>query len=159
MKMNEVQLIGRIAKNLELSFIDTQEGKRPVCNFILAVTKDRPDKQGNYGADFLSCVLWGKPAENLCKYQRKGKLIAVTGSLQTRNYDNKEGKKVYITEVAARKVQYLEKTDNQETNSFEKAPKEAPYMEDDVFDYSDGMMENARSLAGSYGQLQPEDII
>ncbi|HHQ0190784.1 TPA: single-stranded DNA-binding protein [Listeria monocytogenes] len=159
MKMNEVQLIGRIAKNLELSFINTQEGKRPVCNFILAVTKERPDKQGKYGADFLSCVLWGNAAENLCKYQRKGNLIAVIGSLQTRNYNDKDGKTVYLTEVAARKVQYLEKKDNQEANPSEEAPKEGPYMEDDVADYSDGMMENARSLAGSYGQLQPEDII
>ncbi|MBC1318497.1 single-stranded DNA-binding protein [Listeria booriae] len=108
MKMNRVQLIGRIARQLELKFIDTKDGKKAVCNFILAVTKKYANKDGEYQADFIPCVVWGKPAENLCKHQVVGSLIAVTGGNQTRQYDDKNGNKIYTMEVLADDIQYLE---------------------------------------------------
>lgn len=110
MKLNQVALIGRIAQDLELKKVETQDGSKSVCNFRLAVTRDRKDKKtGDYGADFISCVIWGKQAENLYEYQKKGKLILVTGRIQVRDYENQEGKKQYVTEVLADDTKYLEK--------------------------------------------------
>ncbi len=66
----------------------------------------RPKKR-NINADFVQCTLWRKAAENTCQYCRKGSVVGITGRLQTRNYDNKEGKRVYVTEVVAETVRFL----------------------------------------------------
>jgi single-strand DNA-binding protein len=97
--MNKTFLIGRITKDIELKY--TQSNKS-VASFTIAVNK-YPE-----GADFINCVVWDKQAENLKKYCGKGSLIAVDGRISTRSYDNQEGKRVYVTEVVANSIQFLD---------------------------------------------------
>lgn len=96
--MNNVVLTGRLTANPELKV--TQSGTQ-VCVFALAVNKDKEH------TDFPQVVCFGKTAENLSIYQKKGSLIGVNGRLQTRTYDRQDGTKAYVTEVIANAVEYL----------------------------------------------------
>ena len=96
--MNNVVLTGRLTANPELKV--TQSGTQ-VCVFALAVNKDKEH------TDFPQVVCFGKTAENLCTYQKKGSMIGVNGRLQTRSYDRQDGSKAYVTEVIANGVEYL----------------------------------------------------
>ena len=102
--MNKVILIGRLTRDPELRH--TPNGTA-VCQFSIAVDR-LPDQNGQRQADFISVTVWNRLAENLAKYMSKGRLIAVEGRIQTRNYDNNEGKRVYVTEIIASNIQYLE---------------------------------------------------
>lgn len=97
--MNNINLIGRITKDLELR--QTTSGQA-VCEFSLAVNRTRQE-----GVDFINVTVWGKQAENLTKYQGKGSLIAVSGSLRVDKYENKEGEKRNKTYVLANSIEYL----------------------------------------------------
>ena len=103
--MNKAILIGRLTRDPELRTTPTG---RNVCQFSVAVSRNFTNANGEREADFINCVVWDKQAENLVKYQKKGNQIAVEGRIQTRNYDNNEGRKVYVTEVVATNVQFLE---------------------------------------------------
>lgn len=96
--MNQVILTGRLTKDPELK---TTSSDKSVASFTLAV-----DKYGE-GADFINCVVWGKQAENLCKYQEKGSLIGLSGRINTRAYDDAKGNKQYVTEVIAESIEFL----------------------------------------------------
>ena len=102
--MNNAVLVGRITRDLELKY--TPGAGTAVVSFTLAVNK-RFKRDGEPDADFISVVVYGKSAENLAQYQGKGSLIGVVGRIQTRSYDGKDGKKVYITEVVANDVSFL----------------------------------------------------
>ena len=101
--INNTILVGRLTRDPELR--KTQTGQS-VCTFTVAVDR-MPGKDGTEGADFPSCVAWGKTAEILKTYAAKGSQIAVRGRLQTRSYEDKDGRKVYVTEVVADQVQLL----------------------------------------------------
>lgn len=101
--MNKIILIGRLTKDPDLRY--TQNGKA-VCNFTLAV--DRPyTNQEEKEADFINIVAWNKSGENAAKYLTKGRQAAVEGRLQIRSYDGDDGKKRWVTEVVADKVEFL----------------------------------------------------
>lgn len=111
-------LTGRVTKDIELKVTPT--GKS-VCSFSLAVNR-KFVQDGERQADFINCQLWGKSAETLEKYGKKGMLIGVEGRLQTRNYTNQQGQTVYVTEVVAESFTFLEKkqsNDQQQFNDFE----------------------------------------
>ncbi len=95
--MNKVILMGRFTRDPELR--QTAQGTS-VVSFSLAVDR-RMAREGQQQADFISCVAWSKLAEFICKYFQKGSMIAISGRLQTRTYDDKDGKRQYITEVVA----------------------------------------------------------
>lgn len=99
--INTCTLVGRITKDLTLNA--TQSGNK-YCQFTLAV-----NRRGTDEADFINCVAWNKSAENLCQYMSKGSLIGIVGRIQTRSYENKQGQRIYITEVVADSVTFLEK--------------------------------------------------
>ena len=103
--MNKAILIGRLTKDPELRTTPTG---RNVCQFSVAVSRNFTNANGEREADFINCVVWDKQAENLVKYQKKGNQIAVEGRIQTRNYDDKEGKKVYVTEILASNISFLD---------------------------------------------------
>ena len=103
--MNKVVLIGRLTKDPELKF--TPGTGTAVVTFTLAVDR-RFQKDDKKEADFISIVVWGKQAESTANYVTKGKLIGVSGRIQTRTYDAKDGTKRYVTEVVADEVQFLE---------------------------------------------------
>jgi single-strand DNA-binding protein len=102
--LNRVILIGRLTKDPELRY--TPAGVA-VTQFTLAC--DRPVSAGKEKeADFINIVTWRQTAEACANYLKKGRLAAVEGRIQVRNYDNNEGKKVYVTEVIADNVRFLE---------------------------------------------------
>lgn len=109
--INNVVLVGRLTKDPDLKY--TQSGQA-VSTFTLAVNRSFKDKNGNYEADFINCVIWRKSAELLANMGHKGNLIGITGRIQTRNYENQQGQRVYVTEVVADNFQLLEsKSENQ----------------------------------------------
>ena len=106
--INNVTLIGRLTKDVELKY--TGSGLA-VAQFTLAVARDFSSKNGERETDFINCVAWQKSAETLANYVKKGSLIGVVGRIQTRNYENNQGQKVYITEVVVERFNFLEKKD------------------------------------------------
>lgn len=103
--MNKVILIGRLTKDPELRH--TGSGMA-VCQITVAINRMGTNQNGDRLTDFINVVVWDKQAENVSKYLSKGRLVAVDGRIQTRNYDGADGKKVYVTEVVASNVQFLE---------------------------------------------------
>lgn len=116
--MNKVFLIGRLVADPDLRY--TQSNK-PVADFRLAVNRQYTDESGERKADFINIITWGKQAENVKQYIEKGSQVAVDGRIQTRNYENDEGKKIYVTEVLAERVQFLD-TKKIETNKQDVSP-------------------------------------
>lgn len=102
--MNKVILIGRLTRDPELRH--TPQGTA-VCQITVAVNR-RGAQPGQQDADFINVSVWGVQAENVARYMAKGRQVAVEGRIQTRNYDDKDGKKVYVTEVIATNVQFLD---------------------------------------------------
>jgi single-strand DNA-binding protein len=88
-----------------------------VANFTLAVNRPFSNQQGDREADFINCVVWRKPAENVANFLTKGSLAGVDGRVQTRSYDNNEGRRVYVTEIVADSVQFLEPRNSQNNQS------------------------------------------
>lgn len=118
--MNKAILIGRLTKDPELRTTPTG---RNVCQFSVAVSRNFTNANGEREADFINCVVWDKQAENLVKYQKKGNQIAVEGRIQTRNYDDKDGKKIYVTEIFVSNVTFLDsKGSNDSVNNLEEPP-------------------------------------
>lgn len=105
MNINSVILVGRLTKDPELRY--TPNGTA-CCQFSLAVDNGKGKDGEERQASFPNIVVWDKQAENLAKYQKKGNQIAVDGKLQTRSYENEKGVKVYVTEVVARQIQFLD---------------------------------------------------
>ena len=103
--INSVVLVGRMTRDAELRY--TQSNKA-VASFTLAVNRRFKSENGEREADFINCILWGQQAENLANWCKKGVLIGVTGRIQTRNYENQQGQRVYVTEVIAESFQVLE---------------------------------------------------
>lgn len=103
--INNVTLVGRLTKDPDLRYTTSGTG---VATFTLAVNRNFTSADGNREADFINCVIWRKSAETLANYAHKGTLIGVTGRIQTRNYENQQGQRVYVTEVVAEGFQLLE---------------------------------------------------
>lgn len=101
--MNHVNLIGRITKDIELRY--TQGTQTAVTKFSIAVTRKFKKDE----ADFISCIAWGKTAELMSKYVRKGDKIGINGRLETGSYENKDKVKVYTTDVIVEELEFLEK--------------------------------------------------
>lgn len=104
--MNQVNLIGRLTKDPEVRYTSSQMA---VARFTVAVDRQK-DKSGEQKTDFISTVCFGKTAELVERYLGKGRLVGVTGSIQTGSYE-KDGRKVYTTDVAADRVEFLDKGD------------------------------------------------
>ena len=126
--MNKVFLIGRLTRDPELRYTGNNT---PVTSFTIAVNRTYTNQSGEREADFINCVVWDKQAENLVKYQKKGNQIAVDGRIQTRNYEDKDGKRVYVTEILANNISFLDsKGTNTSSNDFNSLPE--PPREDSV---------------------------
>ncbi|WP_453993113.1 single-stranded DNA-binding protein [Bacillus nitroreducens] len=102
--INQVILVGRLTRDPDLRY--TQDGKA-VAHVTLAVSRNFRNAGGTIETDFVNCTLWQKTAENTANYCKKGSILGVTGRIQTRNYQNNEGKRVYVTEVLADSVKFL----------------------------------------------------
>ena len=151
--MNKAILIGRLTRDPELRYTGSN---RAVCQFTIAI--DRPftnQSTGQREADFINVVAWDKTGENVGKFMTKGRLIAVEGRIQTRNYDNNEGRKVYVTEVVATNIQFLESKNATQTgggNSFSSMPE--PPVERTPYDFADAS--NSNTQAGQTMNIEDE---
>ena len=103
--INNVCLVGRLTRSVDLRY--TPSGTA-FGSFSLAIDRTYKNQAGERETDFINCVIWRKPAVNLSNYTKKGSLIGVEGRLQSRSYDNKEGQKVYVTEVLVENFSLLE---------------------------------------------------
>lgn len=114
-------IVGRLTRDPDLRY--TPSGLA-VSNFTVAANRPFKNQDGEQEADFINCVTWRKQAENLANYMKKGQLIGVDGRIQTRTFEDKDGKTVYVTEVLAESIQFLEpkgsNSDKQQnTNSYQ----------------------------------------
>lgn len=103
--LNSTCLVGRLTKDPELRYTPNNQA---VATFSLAVNRNFKNQNGDCEADFINCVIWRQQAENLANWAKKGALIGITGRIQTRNYENQQGQRVYVTEVVADSFQLLE---------------------------------------------------
>lgn len=122
--MNRVVVVGRLTRDPELKY--TPSG-HAVANFNVAVNRQFKNKDGEQEADFIQCVTWRKQAENLANYMKKGSQIGVDGRLQTRNFEDKNGRTVFVTEILAESIQFLESknsTGNTNSSNSKQQPKQ-----------------------------------
>ena len=133
--INNTVLVGRLTKDAELRY--TGSGIA-TASFTIAIDRPFKNASGEKETDFINCVAWRKTAEILSNYTRKGSQVGVTGRIQTRNYTNNSGQKVYVTEVVAESVQLLDsKKDSQQK------PKQQPKpADDDPFDDSNPILDS-----------------
>lgn len=111
--INRVVLVGRLTADPQ--FRTTPNGVS-IANFTIAVNRTFTNAQGEREADFINCVVFRKQAENVNNYLSKGQLAGVDGRIQSRSYENKEGNRVFVTEVVCDSVQFLEPKGNNNQN-------------------------------------------
>ena len=117
--INRVVLVGRLTRDIELR--KTPNGAS-VVSFTVACNR-RSKQEGQPDADFINCVAWNRVADLMAQYLQKGALIGIEGRIQTRSYEDKDGKRVYVTEVLADSVQFLEsKNAGQSQSSYQAQP-------------------------------------
>lgn len=108
--LNRTVLVGRLTADPQLRYTPSGVAN---ATFTLAVNRAFTNQSGEREADFINVVVWRKPAENVANFLKKGSLAGVDGRIQTRNYEGQDGKRVYVTEVVAESVQFLEPRNNQ----------------------------------------------
>ncbi|WP_125714937.1 single-stranded DNA-binding protein [Companilactobacillus kedongensis] len=124
--INRVVLVGRLTRDPELRY--TANGAA-VASFTVAVNRQFTNAQGEREADFINCVIWRKAAENFSNFTNKGSLVGIDGRLQTRNYENQQGQRVYVTEVVVENFSLLESRSDSEkraNSSSNSNPNQAP---------------------------------
>lgn len=142
--MNSVILIGRLARDPELR---TTQNQMQVCRFSVAVNRRQRQQEGQPAADFISCVAFGKTATNISIYFRKGSRIGVEGHIQTGSYTDKDGKKVYTTDVIVDQFDFIDtKSESQQiTGDAEpqrQQPQKASVPDEGFMHIPDGIDEN-----------------
>ena len=105
--MNKVQLVGRLTRDPEIRY-SQGENATATARFSVAVNRRFKNAEGNYDADFINCVAFGKSAEFVEKYFKKGMAIGLTGRIQTGSYTNKDGQRVYTTDVVVEETEFVE---------------------------------------------------
>ena len=133
--MNRVCLNGRLTKDIDLRYTQNNVA---VASFTLAVQRKFKNSNGDYESDFINCIAYKSTAELMNEWLKKGDLIGIEGRIQTRNYENQEGKKVYVTEIIVENVEFLAT----KKKEYEKDPKAGEVkiepvkqkLSDDVFE-------------------------
>lgn len=128
--MNNVTLVGRLTKDVELTNTSTGVAN---AKFTLAVNRQFKSANGEKEVDFINVVAWRKTAEIIANYASKGSLIGITGNIQTRNYENKQGQRVYVTEVIASSVALL---DSKSNNGQSQQKQDTPFNNSNQMDVS-----------------------
>ncbi|MFC5591670.1 single-stranded DNA-binding protein [Sporosarcina soli] len=158
--MNNVSLVGRLTKEPELKY--TPNGVA-VCNFTLAVNRPFKNANGENEADFIMVQVWRKPAENAANFLRKGSQAAVNGRINTRHYENDKGGRVYVTEVIADFVQFLDPKPqgqgNQQGRGFQQPQGQGNYQQqpNPYTGNNSAQYQNTNQFRGSGGSVAVSD--
>ena len=134
--MNKVFLIGRLTKDPELRF--SSGSGIAVATFGLAVERKYKGQGGERQVDFINIVAWRKLAEHIANYVSKGRLVAISGSIQTRKYQAQDGSNRYVTEVVAEEVKFLDYGKESQNSNNENASSENNSNDDGFFPIDDG---------------------
>lgn len=118
--MNKVILIGRLTKDVELRY--TQTNNTAVASFSLAVNRKFVKPGEERQADFFNIIAWNKLAENISKYLFKGNQVAISGRLETRSWDDPNGQKHYVTEVIAEEIDFIGSKNKQNNEAILNSP-------------------------------------
>lgn len=118
--MNKVILIGRLTKDVELRY--TQTNNTAVASFSLAVNRKFVKSGEERQADFFNIIAWNKLAENISKYLFKGNQVAISGRLETRSWDDQNGQKHYVTEVIAEEIDFIGNKNKQNNEAILNSP-------------------------------------
>lgn len=137
--MNKVILMGRLTRDPEIRYSQS-ENSMAIARFTLAVDR-RFKRQGEADADFISCIAFGKSAEHAEKYYRQGLKIAVTGRIQTGSYTNKDGQKVYTTDVIVEESEFAESKRSDGNNQQVSRPDPSTAIGDGFMNIPDGLDE------------------
>ena len=113
--MNKVMIVGRLTKDPETR---NTQGDSVVTRFSIAVNRRFKNSEGNYDADFISCVAFNKTAEFINKYFIKGMMIGISGRIQTGNYTKQDGTKVYTTDVVVEEAEFVESKNSNSSNGY-----------------------------------------
>ena len=119
--MNKTILVGNLTKSPELKF--TSNGTA-VASFTVACQRPFKNQQGEYEADFINCTAWKKTAEIVAEHFDKGSKIGVEGRINTRNYENSEGKRVFVTEVIVEQIEFVTPKQNKQKQTKQQQPKQ-----------------------------------
>lgn len=139
--MNKVQLVGRLTRDPEIRY-SQGENATATARFSVAVNRRFKNSEGNYDADFINCVSFGKSAEFVEKYFKKGMAIGLTGRIQTGSYTNKDGQKVYTTDVVVEETEFVESKGASNTgNSNVSRPAPSAANNNDFMSIPDGVDE------------------
>lgn len=139
--MNKVQLVGRLTRDPEIRY-SQGENATATARFSVAVNRRFKNSEGNYDADFINCVAFGKSAEFVEKYFKKGMAIGLTGRIQTGSYTNKDGQKVYTTDVVVEETEFVESKGASNTvNSNVSRPAPSAVNNNDFMSIPDGVDE------------------
>jgi single-strand DNA-binding protein len=113
--MNKALLVGRLTKDPELR---TTPGGVAVTRFTIAISEPYTNKNGERETNFINCVAWGRQADNVSKYCKKGALVSAEGRIQTRSYDGQDGNKRYVTEVNCDRINFLTPKGDSQSNDY-----------------------------------------
>lgn len=139
--MNKVQLVGRLTRDPEIRY-SHGENATATARFSVAVNRRFKNSEGNYDADFINCVAFGKSAEFVEKYFKKGMAIGLTGRIQTGSYTNKDGQRVYTTDVVVEETEFVEsKGASSADNSNNSRPAPSAANNNDFMSIPDGVDE------------------
>lgn len=152
--MNKVVLIGRVTRDPELRYTSTNI---PNTRFTLAVNRTFQNQSGETEADFIPIVVWRKQAENVKKYVSKGSLVAVEGRIQTGSYE-KDGQRVYTTDVVADNVQFLESKAQSQERISEDNITPSDFANDNTNNKETDMSEEVFADFGDSIEISDDDI-
>ena len=131
--MNKVELVGRLTRDPEVRYT-IGESANAIARFSVAVNRRFKNAEGNYEADFINCVAFGKSAEFIEKYFKKGMAIGLAGRIQTGSYTNKDGQRVYTTDVVVEEQEFAEsKSASDNAGGFAPADRPSPSSAGDGF--------------------------
>lgn len=154
--INTVVLVGRLTKDPELKYT---QGGIAVTRFTLAVNRSFTNQQGQREADFVNCVTWRKQAENTANFLRKGSLAGIEGRIQTSNFEGKDGNRVFMTEVVADSVQFLEpRSANADRSSgdFGTPPPQQSYQQQGSYQQQSNYQSNQQPSQQNYTNMNDD---
>jgi single-strand DNA-binding protein len=135
--MNRVDMVGRLTRDPDIRYT-SGDNQTCVARFTIAVNRNFKNAQGEYDADFISCIAFGKTGEFIEKYFKKGSRIGLSGRIQTGSYTNKDGQKVYTTYVVAENIEFVDSKPSGSVN--ESSPSQN--QDDDFMNIPDEIVED-----------------